>query len=196
MSDASPVGGEPRLLPTPAQTVGPFFGYALPWEQGPFAVAPSSSGAIRVGGLVLDGAGTPVTDALVETWGADPSGRFAHPADPRGAVEHNGFRGFARSESKAEGRFEIVTLKPGPTPGPGTSTQAPHLVVSIFARGILRRLVTRIYFEDEPELNAADPVLAALPEGRRGTLVATAEEDGYRFDIRLQGEHETVFFAV
>lgn len=175
--------GETVLRPTASQTVGPFFGFALPWEDGPFAVPADDEGAIRIFGTVRDGAGEPVPDALVETWQPDPEGA--------------GFRGFTRSETKAGGRFELVTRKPGPVPGPGATTQAPHLAVSVFARGLLTRLVTRIYFADEATLNDADPVLEAIPEPRRRTLLGQPDgERAYRFEIRLQGEDETVFFAV
>jgi protocatechuate 3,4-dioxygenase alpha subunit len=170
--------------PTPSQTVGPFFAIGLPWEDGPFVVPEGTPGAVRLHGVVRDGAGETVPDALVETWQADPGGRF-------GA----GFRGFARCPTGARGEWAIVTLKPGRVPGPGGTTQAPHVDVSVFARGLLDRVVTRIYFADED--NAGDPVLAAIEDpARRATLVAQREGDGYRFDIHLQGEHETVFFAL
>jgi protocatechuate 3,4-dioxygenase, alpha subunit len=183
---------------TPSQTVGPFFGMALPWEGGPEAVEEGTPGALRIAGRVLDGAGEPVPDALVETWQADPAGGFDHPDDPRGAATTPGFRGFARCATDADGRWAVVTLRPGALPAPGGGTEAPHLDVSVFARGLLTRLVTRIYLPDQPEANAADPVLLAIPEPvARATLVAVAEGEGrLRFDIRLQGEDETVFFDV
>jgi protocatechuate 3,4-dioxygenase alpha subunit len=163
---------------TPSQTVGPFFAIALPWPDGPFVVPDATPGAIRLHGVVLDGAGEPVPDALVETWQAGPDGRF------------DGFRGFGRCPTDGGGRWAIVTLKPGRLEG-----HAPHVAVSVFARGLLDRVVTRIYFADED--NAGDPVLAGLGDAERATLLARAEgEDGYRFDIHLQGERETVFFAV
>ncbi|GLZ33670.1 protocatechuate 3,4-dioxygenase subunit alpha [Lentzea sp. NBRC 105346] len=176
------------LVTTSSQTVGPFFAIGLPWEDGPFVVAPDTPGAIRIVGRVLDGAGDPVPDALIETWQADPDGRFDHPDDPRGAVA-SGFRGFGRCPTDVNGRFEFVTLKPGALPG-----QAPHIAVSVFCRGILVRLVTRIYF---PEDNLDDdPVLAVVEPALRQTLVASAAPYGYRFDIVLQGPDETVFFDV
>jgi len=185
---------------TPSQTVGPFLAIGLPWPDGPFAVPDGTPGAITITGQVLDVAGTPLPDALVETWQADPAGRFDHPDDPRGAAAPSaaGFRGFARCPTDAGGWYRIVTLRPGPLPCPGGS-EAPHLDVSVFARGLLDRVVTRIYFADEAEANAADPVLAGIDPGRRGTLIATAEPGGvgrFRFDIRLRGEDETVFFDV
>jgi protocatechuate 3,4-dioxygenase, alpha subunit len=184
---------EPGL--TPSQTVGPFLHIGLPWDDGPDVVPRGTPGAVEIGGVVTDGAGVPVPDALVETWQADPEGRFAHPDDPRGPAGA-GFRGFGRCPTDAEGRYRIRTLKPGPLPTPDGATEAPHVDVSVFARGLLDRVVTRIYFADEPAANAADPVLAAVDPDRRGTLIAAVVEGGYRFDIRLQGAEETVFFDV
>jgi protocatechuate 3,4-dioxygenase alpha subunit len=182
-------------LVTPSQTVGPFFGFGLPWEAGPHVVPDGTPGAFRIEGRVTDGAGAPVDDALVETWQADPAGRFAHPDDPRGPGDA-GFRGFGRCGTDADGRFFVVTVKPGRVPC-AAGLQAPHIDVSVFARGLLQRVVTRIYFSDEAEANAGDPVLLGLPEGADpGTLVARAQPGGYRFDVHLQGEDETVFFAV
>jgi protocatechuate 3,4-dioxygenase, alpha subunit len=185
---------------TPSQTVGPYLGIGMPWADGPNAVTPDTTGAIRIGGLVLDGEGVPLPDAVVETWQADPDGRFDHPDDPRGAAKPAvaGFRGFGRSLTDGHGRYEIVTLRPGPLPAPDGGTEAPHLDVSVFARGMLDRVVTRIYFPDEEAANDADPVLSAITDpDRRATLIAAPGADGQlQFDIRLQGEHETVFFDV
>jgi len=182
---------------TPSQTVGPFFAIGLPWESGSLAVADGTPGAIRISGTVYDGRGEPVPDHLLETWQADPSGRFADTHGYGGASELPGFSGFARcGAEEGDGTFEIVTVKPGPVPGPSGTMQAPHIDVSVFARGMLNRCVTRIYFADEPEANAADPVLSTVPEERRGTLLAQPADGGYRFDIHLQGPDETVFFAV
>jgi protocatechuate 3,4-dioxygenase alpha subunit len=182
---------------TPSQTVGPYFAIGLPWPEGPHAVTEGTAGAIRIGGIVYDGAGTPVPDALIETWQADPDGRFADLHGHGGPSQVAGFRGFARyGEEDGDGEYEIVTVKPGPVPGLHGIAQAPHIDVSVFARGMLHRCVTRIYFGDEAEANAADPVLARVPAERRGTLIAEPIDGGYRFDIRLQGEGETVFFAV
>jgi protocatechuate 3,4-dioxygenase, alpha subunit len=189
---------------TPSQTVGPFFAMRLPWPDGPFVVPEGTPGAITIVGRVFDGAGNVIPDALVETWQADPEGRFAHPDDPRGpsASGYRSFRGFGRCETSPDGSYRIVTVKPGPLPspdgGPDGGTEAPHLDVSVFARGLLDRLVTRLYFPDEAEANAADPVLSAIAEPeRRATLLAVPEPGGVlRFDIRLQGDRETVFFDV
>jgi protocatechuate 3,4-dioxygenase alpha subunit len=184
---------------TPSQTVGPYFSFGLtdPWEDRENAVAPYRGDAIQVFGTVLDGRGDPIPDAMIETWQADPNGRFDHPDDPRGAAVFEGFRGFARSGTDAEGRWSVRTLKPGSFPAADGSPQAPHLLVTIMARGVLRQLTTRLYFGDEEQANAADPVLLSLPDDARATLIAEPVEDrGYRFDILLQGEHETAFFAL
>lgn len=182
------------MAPTPSQTVGPFFAIGL---LGSFAVAPDAPGAIKITGTVLDGAHEPVPDALIETWQADPEGRFADLLGYGGRSEMQGFRGFGRYGAEdGDGTFEIVTLKPGPVPGPGNTMQAPHIAVSVFARGLLRRCVTRIYFADEPEANESDPILSIVPAERRETLLAQPANGGYRFDIRFQGPSETVFFAV
>jgi protocatechuate 3,4-dioxygenase, alpha subunit len=185
------------VIPTPSQTVGPFFNIGCPGDQAEL-VAPGAEGAVRVGGVVYDGDGQPVVDALVEIWQAGPSGRYDHPDDPRDELPvQQGFRGFGRAETDPDdGSYSFVTLKPGPVPGPGGALQAPHLMVSVLARGLLKRLATRMYFEDEAEANAADPVLSAVDRQRRGTLVARRDGDAYRFDVRLQGDGETVFFDV
>jgi protocatechuate 3,4-dioxygenase alpha subunit len=174
---------------TPSQTVGPFLSIGLPWPDGPDVVPAGTPGAVLIVGTVFDGAGDPVPDAMVETWQADPDGRFDHPDDPRGRVA--GWRGFGRCPTDDHGDYEIRTVLPGALPG-----QAPHLDVSVFARGLLHRVVTRIYFPDHAEAHADDPVLAAVPATRRDTLVAARRDGGYRFDVRLQGPGETVFFDV
>jgi len=161
--------------PTPAQTVGPFFAIGLPWDDGPEVVARGSAGAIALRGTVYDGDGEPVPDALVETWQA----------------AGEGCRGFGRCPTDDDGRWEIVTRKPRAAGG-----EAPHVAVAVFARGLLHRVPTRAYFADETEANAADPVLSSLDDTRRATLIAAPEEGGYRFDIHLQGDRETVFFEL
>jgi protocatechuate 3,4-dioxygenase alpha subunit len=175
---------------TPSQTVGPYLHIVLPWDDGPYAVPEGTPGAIWIRGRVTDGNGDAVPDGLVETWQADPDGRFDHADDPRGAVPAaDGFRGFGRCPTGPDGEFAILTLRPG-----AIGDQAPHVDMSVFARGLLDRVVTRIYFADLD--NTADPVLENVPAERRETLLASPTEDGYRFDVRLQGDHETVFFAL
>lgn len=186
---------EPTLGITPSQTIGPFFAYALTprayggpeLATGQMAPEGVPGERIRIEGAVYDGDGLAVSDAMIEIWQADPKGRFH-------AQGNAGFSGFGRIETGAEGGFVIDTVRPGPLPGPDGVEQAPHLTVSVFARGLLVRLATRIYFSDEAA-NAADPVLALVPPDRRGTLIAQRSGNGaFRFDIRLQGEGETVFF--
>lgn len=190
---------------TPTQTVGPYLSLGLPWPDGPDVVPDGTPGAVLIGGTVVDGTGALVPDALVETWQADPDGRFDHPDDPRGAAKSTveGFRGFGRCPTDDEGRWWIRTVLPGALPdeAPDGSdarpAEAPHVNVSVFARGLLDRVVTRIYFPEHADAHATDPLLAAVPEARRHTLVAVAEGPGrYRFDIRLRGEGETVFLAL
>lgn len=176
-----------QFLRTPSQTVGPYFGMALPWPDGPRIVSDGSEGAFWIRGLVSDGAGDPVPDALVETWQADPDGRFP------GSDAPGGFRGFGRCPTDADGWFGILTVMPGSVPDLGGAVQAPHIDVAVFARGLLRQVITRIYFPDDPA-NAIDPVLSSLPVQAQATLLATRTADGYRFDIRLQGDDATAFF--
>ena len=185
---------------TPSQTVGPYFAIGLPFDVGPFVVPEQTPGAIHISGTIYDGAGEPIPDFLLETWQADPDGRFADTHGYGGRSELDGFRGFGRyGVEDGDGTFDIVTVKPGRVSVPPTlagATQAPHIDVSVFARGMLHRSVTRIYFADEAEANAVDPVLARVPAERRATLIAEPHNGGYRFDIRFQGPDETVFFAV
>jgi protocatechuate 3,4-dioxygenase alpha subunit len=184
-------------LLTPSQTVGPYFAMRLPWDQGPYVVPEGTPGAVTIVGRLYDGAGDPIPDGLIETWQASPEGRFAHPDDPRGPVPGGDrqFRGFGRVPTGHDGSYRIVTLKPGMLPAGAGRTEAPHIDVSVFSRGMLDRSVTRIYFPDEEAANAADPVLQAVPEDRRATLIAVPAGDSLlRFDIRMQGPAETVFF--
>jgi protocatechuate 3,4-dioxygenase alpha subunit len=163
-------------------------------------VRQATPGALVVEGRVFDGAGDPITDALVEVWQANTDGHYAHPEDPghnntgRGAS----FEGFGRCPTDTEGRFTFLTMKPGAVPGWDERAQAPHINISVFARGLLRRLTTRLYFPDEEHANERDPVLASIDDRRLRELLI-AQPDGparLRFDIRLQGERETPFFAV
>jgi protocatechuate 3,4-dioxygenase, alpha subunit len=183
---------EPRLEPTPSQTVGPFFHDALLGEDRSELVPPDHPLAVRMEGTVYDGAGEPVPDAMVEIWQANEAGRFTDPTDDR-----ENFSGFGRSGTDADGRFCFLTVKPGPVASPDGSLQAPHIMVSVFARGLLKRLVTRIYFPAERESNAQDPVLSSIedPEFRK-TLVADDEGGELRFDVHLQGDNQTAFFEL
>jgi protocatechuate 3,4-dioxygenase alpha subunit len=186
------------LPQTPSQTVGPFFKPALIRSGQESLVSSKSSGErIAIEGRVLDGDATPVSDALIELWQANADGRYDHPDDSQEKLLDPAFHGFGRAATDEHGRFRFYTIKPGSVPGPGSVLQAPHINVSIFARGLLKRLVTRIYFPDEP-MNANDVVLNSVASERRLTLVARkAEREGVLvFDILLQGEHETVFFDV
>lgn len=182
---------------TPSQTVGPYFAIGLPFDEGKFVVPEGTPGAITIRGTVYDGAGIAVPDNLIETWQADPEGRFADLHGWGGVSELPGFRGFARVGFEVgDGTFEIVTVKPGGVPDLTGKPQAPHIGVSVFARGTLQRYVTRIYFADEADANLSDPLLVRVPADRRATLLAQPSADGYVFDIHLQGEGETVFLAV
>jgi protocatechuate 3,4-dioxygenase alpha subunit len=189
------LSGPLRLGTSPSATVGPYLAIGLTWPDGEQAVAEGTEGGFWIRGRVLDGNGDVVRDAMVETWQADPDGRFPSPEDPRGAAARPGFRGYARAQTLS-GEFAVFTVKPGRVPDGEGGLQAPHVDVSVFARGLLDRVVTRICFGDEAQANAEDPVLRSVPEDRRGTLLAQPADDGYRFDIRLQGDGETVFFAV
>lgn len=182
---------------TPSQTIGPFFHDALLDRDRSELVPPGHPSALKIRGAIYDGAGEVVPDAMVEIWQADSAGRYDDPADDRGDPPlDEGFTGFGRSGTET-GEFSFVTVKPGPVRGPGGAPQAPHVMVSIFARGLLRRLVTRLYFPDEHEANAADPVLSSIEDpALRDTLVARDEGDALRFDVRLQGENQTTFFEL
>lgn len=190
--------GPLHLGVTPSATVGPYLAIGLTWPDGIWAAAEGTEGGFWIRGRVLDGAGHVVPDAMVETWQADPEGGFPSPEDPRGAAAFPGFRGYARSSTvDPPGEFAVFTLKPGRVPDGEGGLQAPHVDVSLFARGILDRVVTRIYFADEEPANTEDAVLRSLPDdAARRTLIATSSADGYRLDIHLQGDRETVFFAV
>ena len=194
---------EPAGL-TPSQTVGPFFAhvltprdYAMREIFSAEVATPDAVGEpVVIQGYVMDGDGEPIVDAMIEIWQADGEGCYAGArAEPTNAA----FTGFGRSELDSNGFFSFRTVKPGRVPGPGGVLQAPHVNVGIFARGLLKRLFTRFYLDGE-EANATDPVLALVPADRRPTLIATRQERGaetvYTFNIRLQGEGETVFFDI
>jgi len=205
---------------TPSQTVGPFFHYGLPWKGGADLVGQSEMGArpdlfpdehyvlnvsshraaprgevIEVFGRVFDGGAVPVPDAMIEIWQANAVGRYASPDDVRHEAPLDpDFIGFGRSSTTVEGEYRFRTIRPGRVPGPGNSLQAPHIAISVFGRGLIKRLATRLYFADG-EGNDEDAVLSAVPEQRRRTLIAQPAGDRqWRLDIVLQGADETVFF--
>lgn len=176
------------LAPTPGQTVGPFFGYALPYDGGEQLVPAGHPRALRLHGTVYDGAGDPIPDALVEIWQTDPDGSVPQV---EGSLVRDGwtFTGFGRAAVDPTGHYSFTTLAPGATiPG-----AAPFFAVTVFARGLLHRLLTRAYLPLDDAAAAADPVLSSVPAERRDTLVVRPDEHGFVFDIHLQGSRETVF---
>jgi protocatechuate 3,4-dioxygenase alpha subunit len=187
-----------ELALTPSQTTGPYLEIGL--IGGPISsnlVDESDPRAISLSGMLSDGAGRPVPDGLIEIWQANAAGRYAHPADDREEIPlEEGFTGFGRSATDEAGRFGFVTVKPGRVPWVDGRLQAPHLVVGIFARGLLKRVATRMYFPDEGVANADDPVLLGLEPEERATLVAREDDGALLFDIVLQGPGQTTFFAV
>jgi protocatechuate 3,4-dioxygenase, alpha subunit len=180
---------------TPFQTAGPFFEVMLRSRVEMQMVQPDTPGErVTVEGVLLDGAGSPVADGLVELWQADAQGRYAHPDDPHGSEADASFCGYGWRHTDEGGGYRFDTIKPGAVAAPGGGMQAPHILVSVMARGVLTRFITRLYFEDEPA-NDRDPILALVPTARRNTLIARRCGEGrYRFDIRIQGPGETVFF--
>ena len=192
---------------TPSQTVGPYFKYGLTsngeyeWNDAfsnNLVTADTSGERVRVEGRVFDGDGQPVPDCMLEIWQADAQGRFADPQDKR-ALPNASFRGFGRTGTDGNGGYAFDTIKPGSVPDPDGKPQAPHILLAIFARGMLLHLYTRIYFDGEAA-NAADPVLALVPADRRTTLIAVRKSGAgnavYVLDVHLQGDKETVFFDV
>ena len=200
---------------TPSQTVGPFFAYGLApkgrcewdpnghysWKEtvGDNLITPDATGTkIHIEGRMLDGDGMPINDAMIEIWQADAQGRYVHARGEKPRPNAK-FTGFGRSATDKNGIYSFDTIKPGAVAGPGGKSQAPHIVVCIFSRGMLRQIYTRLYFSDE-KANDADPILALVPADRRGTLIAHRQPGNgptlYRFDIRVQGDNETVFFDI
>lgn len=181
------------LRASTSQTIGPYLRIGLEWmvieDLAPAGVAGER---VRIEGRVIDGNGNPVNDAAVEIWQANSHGRYASPEDAQDKPLERGFRGYGRSLTDDAGAFRFRTIKPGRVPGPDGRMQAPHLVVTIFMRGLLKQLVTRVYFPDEPA-NGEDPILALVPAERRGTLIAR-RGDALEWQIVLQGKDETVFF--
>ena len=188
------------LIPTASQTVGPFFHLGLTYKHSLACLAaPGAKGTrIWLHCHVLDGDGLPVTDGMLELWQASTIGKYAHPEDTQDKSGDPNFSGFGRLALNAQGSCVFETVQPGCVPGPGETVQAPHINVSVFARGLQKRLATRIYFAGEAA-NANDPVLALVPADRRDTLMATHDPKNpghWIFDIRLCGDRETVFFDV
>tara|TARA_B100001245_G_scaffold194430_1_gene153077 strand:- start:8 stop:589 length:582 start_codon:yes stop_codon:yes gene_type:complete len=187
---------------TASQTVGPFLKIGLVREGQEYVVPKNTNGALKVQGRVYDGEGKPVPDAMIEIWQANVHGKYNHPEDLSDAELVKGFNGFGRSCTDEEGCFFFVTVKPGRVAGLGNTLQAPHIAINVFARGMLKQQVTRLYFSDEIHANSEDPVLNSIDDAEvRDTLVASKanDENGmpcYKFNIHLQGEKETAFFDV
>jgi protocatechuate 3,4-dioxygenase alpha subunit len=190
-------GQNPGLGQTPSQTVGPFFHYGLVFGGENILVNAETRGQhIELSGAVRDGDNQPVSDALIEIWQPDAAGIFNHPADPQSAHADPHFRGWGRAATDENGIYRFATVKPGVITAAGQEGVTPYINVCVFARGMLTHLFTRIYFPDEPG-NSADPLLATLDSEQRSRLTSTRSDrsslPAYRFDISLQGEHETVF---
>ncbi len=185
------------LLTTSSQTVGPYVSIGFAWLTTTEIAPPFVAGErVIVEGRIVDGDGKPVSDAVVEIWQADAQGKYAHPDDRQDKPVTAGFRGFGRIPTDAQGGFRFTTIKPGSVPGPDATMQAPHLVVSIFMRGLLKRLISRMYFPNDPA-NATDAVLARVAADRRATLIAEqagADASTLTWNVSLQGADETVFF--
>lgn len=187
------------LVPTPSQTVGPFFKIELTADEHcvPCLARPNTKGERAwITFRVLDGEGAPVDDAMLEIWQADSTGRYNHPDDPRRGTPEEGWAGFGRVATGQDGSCVLETIRPGSVSY--NSVQAPHLNVAVFARGMLKQLYTRVYFAGDAA-NESDPVLARVPPDRRDTLLAKPDSSHpghWKFDLRLQGEQETVFFDV
>jgi protocatechuate 3,4-dioxygenase, alpha subunit len=183
------------LRASTSQTIGPFLRIGLEWMQiedlAPQGVAGQR---LRIEGRIVDAEGNPVNDAAVELWQANSHGKYASPEDAQDKPLDSGFRGYGRSLTDDSGRFRFRTIKPGRVPGPEGKLQAPHVLITIFMRGLLKQLVTRMYFPDEPS-NADDPILTLVPPERRATLIAAKTGDGeLEWNVKLQGRNETVFF--
>ena len=186
-----------KHIPTPSQTVGPFYALGTSWLHTTDLTKNATQGErITIAGTLLDGDGKPVPDGFLEIWQANSHGKYAHPDDPQDKPIDPGFRGFGRVPTGPDGGFRFTTIKPGTVPGLGNSLQAPHILVAVFMRGMLKHAYTRIYFSDEAA-NATDPVLGLVEDAaRRRTLVAerVPGKPEYRWDVVMQGERETVFF--
>ena len=180
---------------TSSQTIGPYLHIGMTWlVDENMAGAGVTGDKVTVTGRVIDADGTPVNDAMVEIWQANAHGRYAHPEDTRDLPLERGFTGFGRVYTDEDGGFRLNTIKPGRVPGPDGELQAPHLNITLFMRGLLKHLITRVYFEGEN--NDADPVFARVPAVRRATLVARrgGKPGAFEWNVVLQGDNETVFF--
>lgn len=182
---------------TPSQTVGPYFSIGFDWlNRSDLTHGAPGGERITIRGRVLDGEGQPVPDACLELWQADAQGNYVQPEDVHEKSPGQNFSGFGRIPTDKRGEFSFTTIKPGSVPGPDGRPQARHIQVTVFMRGLLRRLVTRLYFPNDPA-HATDHVLNLVPADRRATLILrplAEEPDTFEWDIRLQGENETVFF--
>jgi protocatechuate 3,4-dioxygenase alpha subunit len=177
------------------QTVGPYLHIGLDWLTTRDIAGRNIKGErVAIAGRLIDGNGNGVNDGLIEIWQANAAGKYAHPEDPQKKPVEKGWRGFGRIPTDAKGGFRFTTIKPGRVPGPGESLQAPHLVVAVFMRGMLKHLATRIYFPDEAAANAEDSILKLVPAARRATLIPKAKGKSLEWNIVLQGKNETVFF--
>lgn len=189
-----------KLGQTPSQTVGPFFHYGLTEVEGQNILARDDAKGQRIllKGQVTDGNGDPIPDAMLEIWQADVNGYYNHPEDPNQSKADSNFFGFGRTPTNDNGIFTFKTVKPGVVAYDDNTSQAPHVNVRIFARGMLIHAYTRLYFGDEAEANQDDPILNLVPDERRQTLIALPEDTGdlptYCFNISMQGDNETVFF--
>jgi protocatechuate 3,4-dioxygenase alpha subunit len=183
------------LYASGSQTVGPYLHIGLTWLNTVRIAGPGVKGErVTVQGRLVDGNGVGVNDGLIEIWQANAEGKYAHPEDQQKKALERGFRGFGRIPTDVKGNFRFTTIKPGRVPGRGGKLQAPHLSVTVFMRGLLKQLSTRVYFPGEPA-NAQDPVLKLVPAARRATLIARRKSKGVlEWNIVLQGKDETVFF--
>ena len=177
------------------QTVGPYLHIGLEWLTTRDIAGKGVKGErVAIAGRLVDGDGIGVNDGMLEIWQANAEGKYAHPEDAQKKPLEKGWRGFGRVFTDAKGGFRFTTIKPGRVPGPGGALQAPHLVVSVFMRGMLKHLMTRIYFADETAANAEDPVLKLVPGARRATLIPKKKGKTLEWNVVLQGKNETVFF--
>ena len=191
-----------KLVATPSQTVGPFYHFALNRPEWSDLTAGGAAGQkIRIEGHIYDGEGAACPDAFLEIWQADAGGKYDHPDDAQDKKPDPKFRGFGRASADKDGVYRFTTIMPGRVPGPGNTLQAPHINVSVFARGLLKHLVTRIYFAEHAEANEIDPVLSRIEDPAVRKTIVAAKKNGsgiptYRFDVILQGKGETAFFEV